>query len=130
MGRVKVGFEAFFVVSVAFEGEASTEDGGIGVGVGFGEDTGSMKIEGGTGVVAGSSVIARNKEVNSQVLLRDLEMAEMTAYVRKEGLFIHTRELTPNKQEVMNSPLNLGICATLQLSEMESRRLESSLPCS
>lgn len=55
MGRVKVG--SFLVLCFGSGAEASLEGGGTGVGVGFGEDTGSIKTNGGTGVVAGSSVI-------------------------------------------------------------------------
>jgi hypothetical protein len=65
VGSVKVGDEGF-LISLGSNIEDCGEGGGIGVGFGFGEDTGSIKTNGGTGVVAGSSVIARNEEVNSQ----------------------------------------------------------------
>jgi hypothetical protein len=57
----------FFAVSVDSEVVRASEGGGTGVGVGFGDDTGSMKTSGGIGLVAGNSVIAT--DVNRSALL-------------------------------------------------------------
>ena len=85
VGSVKVGLALVTSLKSGFEG--SLEDGraGVGVGVGFEEDTGSIKTKGGTGVVAGSSVIVatKNQIIKMYIPLWDQEGSK-TAYIGED----------------------------------------------